>query len=171
LIPGFFFRSRKIPPDVALKRLKGIGDTIMRTELRVCVCRSAVGGRVAQEWENRKMTTSTKLLISVLVGGSIPLFNVPVQAGIASSPLGIQGPVCKGIATSPLGVTSPVARGIATSPMGVNGTSPLGTQPPFEGGAGSGSRPFGTGPADGKTDYEPRTFQEYLEMMFEKGAW
>ncbi len=115
------------------------------------------------------MTTPKKLLVSVLVSGSIALFSVPVHGGLATSPLGVQSPVCKGIASSPLGVTSTVCRGIATSPMGVQGKSSQGIRPPVQDGPGNG--PWGMAPGSVPRNEKPRTFEEYLEMMFGNGTW
>ena len=113
------------------------------------------------------MTTPTKVLVSVVVCTAFALFTVPVHAGLASSPLGVHGGVCKGIATSPMGVQGPVCRGIASSPLGV--TSPQGIRPPVQDGPVNG--PMGIAPANTPRDREPRTFEEYLDMMFGNGAW
>lgn len=166
---SFFPRARKISYGTALINLKGTGDKAVRTENTTCACRLAVGGPVAQVWEIADMTTPTKLLVFVLVGGSIALFSTSVHAGLSSSPFGVQGPVCKGLATSPLGVISTECRGIATSPLGVQGRSPQGIRPPVQDGPGNG--PWGVAPAGAPRNEEPRTFEEYLEMMFGNGAW
>jgi len=88
------------------------------------------------------MATTWKRLAAVLVGGLIALASIPAQAGLATSPFTFRGPAGPA-PIEPQAENNKYAENLAEQANLF--------QPPAED--------------------EPLTFEEFLEMLFEFGAW
>lgn len=88
------------------------------------------------------MATTWKRVAAILVGGSMTLASIPAQAGLATSPFTFRGPA---------------------------GPAPI--EPQAENNKYAENIAEQTSASRLQDDAQPLTFEEFLEMLFEFGAW